>query len=68
VKGTMSGKITMFWTNWRGNKITQDVNQVIDARDLSVEHKKQVVQVDVRDSQCQRLRDAAAGVQQHEGE
>jgi hypothetical protein len=29
----MSDKVTMWWTNWGGDKITREVNQVIDVRD-----------------------------------
>jgi hypothetical protein len=30
----MSDKTTLWWTDWRGNKITQEINMVADARDV----------------------------------
>jgi hypothetical protein len=31
----MGSKRTMFWKDWRGNKITRNVNQVLDVRDFA---------------------------------
>src|ERR1017187_8287795 len=30
----MGSKTSMYWTDWRGNEVTRDVNQVINVRDF----------------------------------